>query len=108
MPCQSWTPAEEAAYEIAENHRRYGLAVSTASLATRIVCELGQLLRDNYARSFAMLPKYTLDFLNDHWEADRKEKERREREEMRKQKRSAALAKLTAEEREVLGLDKDG
>jgi hypothetical protein len=69
--------------------------------ATRVACTL---LTKMHPRDIRELPKEIQEWWGDHQELDRQREMREQEARERKRKKKAALAKLSPEERKVLGI----
>lgn len=101
MPCQSY----DTSWAETSNDRDVKRLKKEADKLARIACRALQELEDNGIEDMLLLKDdETREWWLKHKEADRKAREKREAEERRQRMYDEALAKLSQEEREVLGI----
>ena len=100
MPCRDYeTDYHDDSEELKEQCDRLA----------RIACKAMQELEANGIEDMLVLKDDEVrDWWMAHKEADRKEREKREKRERRERVKAEALAKLSKEERDVLGIDENG
>lgn len=100
MPCRDYeTDYHDDAEELKEQCDRLA----------RIACKAMEELERNGIEDMLVLKDDEVrDWWMAHKEADRKAREKREKKERRERVKAEALAKLSEEEREVLGIDENG
>jgi hypothetical protein len=104
MPCQSydssWDSGEDDRVKIRELKKQ-------ADMLARIACKALQELEDNEIEDMLLLKDDEVrTWWMKHKEDDRKAKEAREARERREAKKAAALAKLSEEDKVLLGIAK--
>jgi hypothetical protein len=101
MPCQSY----ESSWANSSSDSEVRKLKKEADKLARIACRALQELEDNGIEDMLLLKDdETREWWLKHKEADRRAREKREAEERRQRMYNEALAKLSQEEREVLGI----
>lgn len=99
MPCSS------GGYESASYYNDYVEYKDRADRATRAACELGRLLK-TVPKLFATLTPRTQKWIKRHEAMDRRRIEQEKEKKRTTKIRQNALAKLSKEERDILGVRK--
>ena len=100
MPCRDYESDDWSSHSTAIEKYK-----AQANKLARIACKAMEALEENGIEDFLVLKdREVAEWWTAHKEADRKERERVAELERRKRIREEALAKLSTEEREVLGI----
>lgn len=102
MPCYGPSREEMREEERRINKRIYGIETTDAGLARQVSCVLASALTQ---KQRARLPLYVRRWIGTHEKEDAARRKREEGAKKKAKTRDKALSKLTAEEKEVLGLD---
>ena len=103
MPCQSY----DSSWDHGSDERRIRELKKQADMLARIACKaLAELENNNIEDMLLLKDDEVRTWWAKHKEDDRKAKEAREARERREAKKKAALAKLSEEEKSLLGLSK--
>lgn len=101
MPCQSY----DTSWDRGSDDRKIRALKAQADKLARIACKALTTLQENELEDLLLLKDDEVrEWWLKHQEADRKAQEARIEKERREQMRQEALAKLSLEEREVLGI----
>ena len=101
MPCQSY----DSSWDRGSDDRKIRALKAQADKLARIACKALTTLQENELEDLLLLKDDEVrEWWLKHQEDDRKAQEARNEKERREQMRQEALAKLSLEEREVLGI----
>lgn len=102
MPCQSY----DSSWDSGSDQRKIRELKKQADMLARIACKALTELEKNQVEDMLLLGDDEVrEWWAQHKEADRKEQARQAEKERRERVREEALAKLSSEERELLGID---
>lgn len=101
MPCYGPTESELRSEQRSVNKRRYGIEADDGGVARQVACTLAKVLTPAQR---TRLPRYARRWITNHECADAARKSAAARIAKKEATRKTALSKLSAAEREALGL----
>lgn len=107
MPCNGYSLAEEEALDRELEIRKFG--DTKDNILTRLACDYCKLIDQGTEENPLpkQVPKWARAWWKDHQRLDKRKKESKARRKAEKKLRESALAKLSPEERKLLGVGVD-